>query len=385
MTDHVKRHTMQGEEGVSPVVGTLLMLGIFISIGATVFFVARPAFIEVQEETAFDGVTAQMQGAASEIKGLAVSGIDGAVKKPVLTLPGGEFLSERGHWYAVSVGVQDEQYGDVAGESYAKGAHHDFYVDEWTPDAVGGDTQFRVFNNASFDIGYPTYLLQRFEEGRWVDESWDVPPNNVGADKLAKNGGSSRTITTVEDLADATYRLRISNNNTNPAGAPGGLVGEIYLYPQDRLAYHYGGESGVRTVYSENGAVWTVEEGKTFSRQSGLILPPAKTQGQGHFSMRTVDLDVTGAAAGNAKLALLMNLEQNTDFALNQGASIVRVQIAGPDVETWRNTFYGIGLFQATDETKGVYHIHATGPDADRKAFPFNFIHTEIDLRIRSP
>ncbi|MBW3582621.1 MAG: type IV pilin N-terminal domain-containing protein [Euryarchaeota archaeon] len=372
---------MQGEEGVSPVVGTLLMLGIFISIGATVFFVARPHFIEVQEDAAFDGVTDQMKGAASEIKGLAVSGLDGAVKKPVMTLPGGEFLSERGHWYAVSVGVQDENYGKVAGESFAPGAHHDFYVEEWTPDAVSGDTQFNVYNNATFDIQYPTYLLQRFENGRWSDEKWDKPANILGADKLVKEGGSFHTVTTTEDLADTTYRLRISNNNT---GGSEGIIGEIYLYPQDRLAYHYGGESGLRSLYSENGAVWTVEQGKTFSRQAGLILPPAKAIGTGHFTMRTVDLNVTGAAGGHAKLALLMNLVRNTDLALDQGASIVRIQIAGPDTETWRNTFYGIGLFQATDEAKGAYHIHATEPDGHRKAFPFNFIHTEIDLRIRS-
>lgn len=368
---------MVDDTGVSPVVGTILVLGIFISVTGAVIFVAKPQFDELREDGVFQGATTDMAKASADLKQLAVTGARDTVKKPVITLSQGTLTSDDGHGVAVVAGYADADYGNVAGTSMANGTFHDFDLDDW--EDLG--TEFTIVNlGPEMPIGF--IHAAYFDRGEWK-EGANTTVGNGMTDTWAQDEA-----VTLSGLAapfdDNFYRIQIYRIQLLPTPSTD-LVGEIFVYEQDRIVYRFEGASGTRQLYLENGALFSLKDNRYRLEVPGLVQPPVTSaSGQPAFTYRAAQLNATDLGGGGyGSVALLLQLQRSDTFSQDRGAVVLRVEYAGEYPVIWQNYLDREGFAPAwpEDEREGV--VFWTGDDSEWDVFPYHFVRTVTKASLR--
>lgn len=367
---------MKDEAGVSPVIGTLLVFAVFTVATATVIAVARPELVAIQEKGEFDTVTNQMGRVAGEVQRLAIAGDRDDLRQPRLVLPGGSFFAEEGHQYALTAAFMDPDYEDVDGSDVAAWEHpHPQLQDGWESNIVVMPVTMKYVG-----IG-PTlnvlWTMERFDkEQGWLETG--------SGDELAWEHGQTRPFAyeAGNPRLDTVYRLSVYHD-TLLAEDP--LLFETYVYHQDRLVYRYDGESGDRELLFENGALFREEHSRLTLVVPSLLNTPNGTLGSTVYTHRVAD--VTSAtpvsASGHSRLGMLMHVQESYPFDNNRGGVYVRVQVDGPNEDAWRTHLDKQGFTQNATPAEGLYYVDE-GDTGRHDAFPFHFVWTNIELKVRS-
>ncbi len=387
---------MQGQDAVSPVIGTLLLLAVFTVVTATTVFVVVPSLQEYQDRGEVDSVVAQLGQINAEIKQLAVSGNVGQVTQKSLSLPGGDLRLAAPHVVALTFDYYDHNYSAAEGVSKDPDWHFDFYVEPSDLDAVPGLQDYGPDVDPSDPFVNITYRHEYYESNALTataytayfdGEVW-VDANVVAAPAMAGMSVALPLMTLgVPTLGspEGPWRIQIRNETAGPDP----VLAEIYLFVQPSLEFRYAGESGLHKAAVEGGALFRQERDDWSLIAPSFFLPPASGGDGGLFTLRSLDINSTAgdSASGHTRLGVLLNLNLSETFLFNGGAAEVRLQFWGSYPLAWEEHL----------KARGFQDDHAADTDgvswADRRtvssntfhdAFPVHYAHSRIDVRFRS-
>lgn len=374
-----RRALSHQNDGVSPVVGTVLVLGIFMIVSAGIVFVAQPQFTKVQEDAQFQTLTTDTARISNAHKTLAVVGSEGELKKPVITLPSSlsAIRFDEGHhvMVAAAYGTDDYTTGSVAAQ--ANGTHFDLDVDAWED----LDRSFTV-TNLGPDVGEV-----RFTTHRWNTIEWHQVATEDHGNGVTNLWDTDETLTLTipaayENLDDGTYRITIADIG----GSDPETIGEVWFFEQTRLMIEFPGSSGLRSLFVENGALFRYEDGRYFQERAALVSPPDNVTGTSALTWRLGRWNTTigtgSAGGGQGTVALLMDLKAREVWAKDRGAWVVRAEFEGPYANIWRNHLDLEGMRPAYGDHESVWFIR--GGDTERTVFPFHFTYADIAAGVRS-
>jgi hypothetical protein len=290
------------DEGVSPVVGMILVLGISVVGIAAILYWGLPAIDEMKANVEHKSLESQFQELDSSIKELVAGTTEKTAKRWQPTL-------NRGSLY-----VANETEGWLyASEMYHATKDHDF---AW----IG------------FDDGNNAFAVKNLATGDDVDaftvQAYRVNTTTSGqALRVSTSAVSSTQMTAIDldagaaavalylydeggdavDIRNSTIRLRIYDDATK--------IAEAFYVPTGRIDYELDAGLGTKTVSENNGAVIT-GDGLTSALLNSPPLPPVSTSsGTPRFFARAVILNGTGSFAGQDRFDVLVTLYSTSTLA----------------------------------------------------------------------
>ena len=279
------------DDGVSPVVGMILVLGISIVGIAAILYWGLPAIDEMKANVEHRSVESQFQELDATIKELVAGTTEKTAKRWQPTLNRG------------AVNVVNETEGFVyAVEPVIWNRNHSFI---WS--GLGdGDNSFRVYSkNDSIAVGQvKAYRINS------TTSSEELRVNDTGGTGQRTNiiwtANSAMTFTlrdtggNVVNIRNTTIKFQVYDGSTK--------IGEAFFVPTGRVDYRLEAGVAVKTVSQNNGAVIT-GNGDTYAFTNSPPIPPAaNTSGITRHFARAVVLNGTTSFAGDDRFDVLVTL-----------------------------------------------------------------------------
>lgn len=363
------------EDGVSPVIGTIMVLSILTVVTSTMLTVVWPQIQDNQQSGEFQVVTSQFSRLGADANQMALGGNMGEIRQRTVAMADGQLSLRPGHLWAISTGLEDENYSNVAGLTRDPGDHPEFSVavdDAEYPGSpvLATHSSFKVEDEGDRGV---TYEVHRFTGTRWQDPDPDGGPLGGSAT------GSDFTVTlpVSQMLRDGPWRVQIFD-------ADDALIGEVYIYELGRLTYSLEGRLTSREAILENGALFTREDTSMFSQSAGLYRTAASGGGTGGLNLRAAHLAASGSteSSGQAKTTVHMTLTAHEHLAHDQGAIHARLQaLSGPHTNAWASHLTG-GDFDPDTDNTGVVFTWDSGEDGKIETFPFSVAYSELRVRM---
>ena len=317
------------DEGVSPVVGMILVLGISVVGIAAILYWGLPAIDEMKANVEHRSAGSQFAELDASIKELVAGTTERTAKRWQPTL-------NRGY---VSVAPETEAWV-YATETYA-GRNYAF---AWTG-LADGDHVFTLTNldeSAANDLEISAHIVSSTTLVDNLEISTEADGDPLAEDVDLAIGGSKELYVRDEDgevlaIEDQTVRFRVYSATT------GEKLAEAWFVPTGRVDYRLDAGMGTKTVTENNGAVIT-GDGIGYTLASSPPLPPISDTGAvPRFFARAVALEGEATFAGDDRFDLLVTLRSTAtlasyDCALETYADCVasaRIFIFGDYAETW--------------------------------------------------
>ncbi|MEK6986079.1 MAG: hypothetical protein AABX89_06835 [Candidatus Thermoplasmatota archaeon] len=313
---------------VTPVIGTVFILGITVAGMAVVLLLGTPVIDRLQDEAALATMAGQFEGVRYAVSTLS---IPQASKAAGLSLPGGEVRLATGDRIMVTY------------TSSAAPAGCDFHVTQWaTADNAifvrgggGCGTPIRV---PALPFGVCTICIQAFD--------LTAAP---ASDQVALAAGGLVTLAVPIEL-DHDWLFRL----TNGAGT---TIAEAFLFSGDRLDWERPSSVGGAQASFEAGAIFLGRGGQTFQQASPFISEKPLGTGTGiatPYLVRIPMLDATGLTgiSGSGDHSLLLQLASSTLRAQVDAAVLIRFDIHGTLAQEWCS---GLVLRNAFEQPPGRY------------------------------
>lgn len=309
---------------VTPVIGTVFILGITVAGMAVVLLLGTPVIDRLQDEAALATIAGQFEGVRYAVSTLS---IPQASKAAGLSLPGGQASLSTGDRIMVTYTTSDAPLGC------------DFHVTQWATvdDAIlvrGGGlcaapTTVPVF-------GICVVCIQAFD-------LTDAP----GIDQVRAVAGG--LVFLRQDIeADDDWQFRL----TNGAGT---TIAEAFLFSGDKLEWERPSSVGGAQAAFEAGAIFLGRNGQIFQQASPFIAEtPLGSSGATPFLVRMPMLDATGLTgiSGSGDHSILLQLASSTLRAQVDAAVAIRFDIHGDLAQEWCS---GLVLRNAFEQPPGRY------------------------------
>lgn len=286
------------DEGVSPVVGMVLVLGISIVGIAAILYWGLPAIDEMKANVEHQSVEAQFQELDASIKELVAGTTEKTAKRWQPTLNRGSVLlvNETEAWvYAVEFQDSAKDYTFL----YTGFADTDnaFKIKNVGPDGLA-NAQITAYRVTGTTTGQDLKVFEGATE--WTAKSpWAI---NTEKSLTLKDAQGVNV-----PIKNATIRFQIFED--------GAKVAEAFYVPTGRVDYKLDAGMGTKTVTENNGAVLT-GNGYTSALINPPPIPPLSTSGEvPRYFARAVLLNATGSFGGNDRFDVLVSLYATSTLA----------------------------------------------------------------------
>lgn len=360
------------DEGVSPVVGMVLVLGISIVGIAAILYWGLPAIDEMKANVEHQSIEAQFQELDASIKELVAGTTEKTAKRWQPTLNRGSvlLLNETEGWvYAI------EMYHATADYEFVYGGFDNT------------DNAFTIRNaDGADDVGAATIEAFRVT-GTTAGQALDVYKNGVLWNAAQPWGDGTTFALTLKDkngddapIKNATIRFRIYEGNDK--------IAEAWFVPTGRVDYRLEAGLGTKTVTQNNGAVIS-GNGLTSTLLNPPPLPPiSETAGLPRFFARAVLLNATGSFVGSDRFDVLITLYSTSTLAsydcINDDPSVdcvgsIKIFNYGQNQATWHNYLTNTGRgyeFEERDHA-GIKYIEDT-----REKMGFTLLQSHVQMAV---
>lgn len=363
------------EDGVSPIIGTVLVLAILTIVTSTMISVVWPEVRDSSDRGDFQVVHGQLAKVQSDVNQLALGGNEGELRQRTVAMADGDLRLERGHLWAISVGIQKEQY--TPGGGATRDEHPAFNVTEAEPTG----TSFKVgYKDKTYDGSANTLYcsLDRFTGAQWNNVEVTEDCESAGA-SVEYNESLPVSFSNGKLLRDGPWRLQVFDD-----AAKQDLIGEIFVYELNRINYHLEGAVKPRGVLIENAEMFSREDNAVFSVGSGLYRTADTGGGTSGLNLRAaqLDADTFPVTTGRAKTTFHLSLTEHVHLSHNVGAIHARLQpLSGPMTTQWASHLAG-GDFDET--ATGVSFTWGTEDPDVIAVYPLSVIYSDIDIRMVS-
>lgn len=298
----LRERLREPDEGVSPVVGMILVLGISVVGIAAILYWGLPAIDEMKANVEHRSVESQFQELDSAIKELVAGTTERTAKRWQPTLNRGQVLL-----------VNETESFLYAVETYH--ATRDYSFTYWS--LTDRDHEFTIYNSAAQAISnavVQAYIVNSTTSGQEL---------RVNSTKyLAGTSGMGQELWPASDsvtfrLYDANaQQVKITNQTIRFRIFDGSAkIAEAFLIPTGRVDYQLDAGLGTKTVIENNGALMT-GNGNTVAMINAPPVPPASTTSgiPRHFA-RAVVLNGTSSFAGDDRFDVLITLYSTSTLA----------------------------------------------------------------------
>src|SRR5581483_3437226 len=296
-----------GDEGVSPVIGMILVLAISIVGIAAILYWGLPAIDEMKANVEHRSVQSQFQDLDSTLKELVAGTTEKTAKRWQPTINRGEIVVRNNTepWLFATDGYQSDA---VNGKAYDFG---------WWG-FTDGDNTFTVHNNATFNI--PSAQVFGYSVGAGAS----LTQFNLSGPGDA-NGVQNASVTNWGANTSISFRAYLMNSATS-MGLNGGpfyfkvyngtqLVAQAWYVNTSRIDYSLHAGVSERSVTENNGAVISSVSGSYTLLNAPSIPPPTNTSGSHRFFARALVLNGSSGFAGNNQFDLLVSLYSTSVLA----------------------------------------------------------------------
>lgn len=294
------------DEGVSPVVGMILVLGISVVGIAGILYWGLPAIDEMKATVEFRSVQSQFLELDGTVKELVAGTTERTAKRWLPSLNRGELH--------VQNATEPWLY---ATEPYNSSADHDFTYSAFSD----GDHGFSIHSQGTGELSWwrvEAYIVTGTSTLTPINVSIDNTDNQVQATFLDKwTSGQTKTFTAwVKDaqspgvavpLRNATFKIKIYSGAS--------VVGEAWYVTTGRIDYQLHAGVGDKRIVQNNGAV-LVGDGTSMTLLNAPPLPaPTTTNGIPRFFGRAVVLSGNTSFVGEDRFDLLVSLNSTATLA----------------------------------------------------------------------
>lgn len=296
---------LSSDDGVSPVVGMILVLAISVVGIAGILYWGLPAIDEMKATVEFRSVQSQFLELDGTVKELVAGTTERTAKRWLPSLNRGELY--------VQNATESWLY---ATEPYHATANHDFEYSGF----VDGDHLFTITSNGpAFDWALVEgYIVTGTSTLTPINIS-AAPPSPVQMQATATpvwGSGETKVFgayvkdagTTIPvPLRNATFKIRIYSG---PA-----LLGEAWYVTTGRIDYQLHAGAGDKRVIQNNGAVLAGDSTSMTLLNAPPLPPPSTTNGVPRFFGRAVVLNGNTSIAGEDRFDLLISLNSTATLA----------------------------------------------------------------------
>lgn len=329
---------LHDDDGVSPVIGMILVLAISIVGIAGILYWGLPAIDEMKANVEHRSVQSQFQDLDATLKELVAGTTEKTAKRWNPTINRGEVgvRNNTESWVFAADGYQAD------GAILSSKGSYDF---GWA-NLADGNQSFTVWNAAWFGLNNTKVEAYTVGAGASLTqlnlslEGVNAPgAQNSGISNWYPNTSKSFTAyvsstTTVVRLNGGPFYFRIYNGST--------IVGEAWYMNTSRVDYALHAGVSDRTVTENNGAVLTGVAGSYTIVNSPPIPPPSTTSGTHRFFARALLINGSAAGAGDNQFDLLISLYATSVLATKDCAlsthtdcvSAAKVYIYGSSLQT---------------------------------------------------
>lgn len=359
--------------GVTPVVGTLLILGITVLGITAVMFWGAPSIQRIQDQNSQTAMLGEFDN-LQEIT--TVLQVPDASRLPRIVQPAGAFGFEPGNRYMITAD-HDSDAGETACDLRVTGWEVDG-TDSFTVTASGCKN---IKNSAS----KPTCTQAEITGAD--DACMDV--FRVTGANLAEQtitGYSSGTYTVAgADFSTGDWLFRLTDgDSTTPE-----VYAQAWLLSSDRVAWDLASSVGERGVYLDGGAVFAQQSGTTFLERDPPLHEGVFATDVYALFLRTLDADQYSEVTGQASFQMFLGLTTQSARVAEDDVRTVRYDIFGDLAEPWcqslllRNSTLSDSSYELDTGAScadTVPSVKYQRPDAmgDPLPFTFHFIHGEI-------
>lgn len=338
---HARRGARSGDEGVSPVIGMILVLAISIVGIAAILYWGLPAIDEMKANVEYRSVTTQFTELDATIKELVAGTTEKTAKRwqPALN---------RG-----TVTVRNNTEGWlVSTETYNASANFDFV---WL-DLADGDNQFRIVHQSKNNAGSANLDVQSYKvegyviTGTTTQTTLNVTGGAAAAPAQMANNATAWAhgaaqgfsvwvkdagVATPQNLVGGTFKFRVYSGAS--------LVAEAWFMNTGRVEYSLPTSVTEKTLTINNGALIAGTGGSKGIINTPPLPPPVESGGTWRFFARVVSIGGNSSFGGDSRFDLLISLYTTAtlasyDCALATKADCVetaKVFVYGEHRDTW--------------------------------------------------
>lgn len=349
------------EAGVTPVVGTLLILAITV-LGITAVMVwGAPSIQRIQDQN----TQVAMSGEFDNLQEITtVLQVPDASRLPRIVLAGGSFGFEPGNRYLVTADHDPDSSYDAC----------DLRVTGWSVD--GTDTVTVTANGCRT----PTTSCASVAASEACLEIHRVTGANTANQTITTVSGDDYTVAGA-DFSTGDWLFRLTDGE--PVAPE--VYAQAWLHTSDRIAWDLTSNVGDRGVYLDGGAVFAQQSGTTFLERSPPLHEGAFASDVYAFFLRTLDADRYTSITGQTSFQMFLGLTTQSARVADDDVHTIRYDIAGDLSEAWCQTL----LLRNSDINEGNYTLDAGATCQDGvpsvkyqkdpvAPFTFHFIHGDI-------
>lgn len=369
-------------EGVSAVVGTLLIVGMLMLGAVGVLYWGLPAIQGLRDRNSFEHVVNQAGRFNEELRALALKGDAQNAARPVLNIPGGTLQVTGGHRVLVAYMIEAPDYAALDGSERLITNPYNVSFWDWGDD----DNDFELVNT-----GRAVSLLDGHRAVITVEEVEGETFTNVGgyAGDLATNAHVVITLTP-PGYSMAGKVLHIRGESQPLLGGDGATFLEAWLMDVGAVEYEIGTSRNTFQLWLENGALMKSHGGDAFFEEPPLIQLPNTQVNHDTFTWRFLQLTgSTGAGGtGTQRYPFFLSLVQNEARLEGPAASIVRMYVNGTTEDDWNEILSSLDdpaenpmIRLGAESDDGLQY--AERPNASQyKLFRVKLVHSEILVRV---
>lgn len=358
------------DEAVTPVVGTVMILGITVlGIGAMLFWGA-PTLQAIQDQNSVVAMQGELLEARTATLDLM---IDKSSRVPQIVVEGGELGIEAGTRFLIT----SDQF-EASGGAYAGCA---MVVTGWTDggsfDLDQGCTALNTVPELDCDNASSNrvcLLVSRVTGSNFADA-------DLGT---ASNSGSSWTIgfDDTSDLSTGTWALRLYDD-------AGDLVAQSWILETDRVSWDLASSNGNRGVHLEAGAVFETDGPVTYLIKQPALQEDASGLDDVFLRLPTYLEGERNSISGSSTIGLFIGQVGNNHVRIQSDATDrIRYAFDGELAESWCNSL----LARNTQLSTAAYAEPTPDSCSDDPAvvtytlassFPFELSHARITARLQ--
>ena len=358
------------EEAVTPVVGTVMILGITVlGIGAILFWGA-PTLQAIQDQNSATAMEGEFQELRRDTLDLT---IDKASRLPNVVVEDGTLSIESGTRFLVS----SDMWGTVA--PYAGCS---LQIDDWdTGDADSFD--IRKVPSCSPHSASPqacppganTWCLEVFSVAGGTTQEKDWSSSGSGPYTISVSDGG-----VPEDLQSGDWLIRIKDDAAD-------TVAQAWIISSDRISWELQTSVTDAAIHLEGGAILEKDGVRTFLVKAPAIQEDAFGSGDYVFRLPTYIPDTGGSITARATPSVFLGQVGNNHLRTSTAsAEDVRFSFSGDLAEGWCNAL----LFRNAALTGDPYSVDGACTDTTptvvyepAASFAFELIHARVTARLQ--
>jgi hypothetical protein len=360
--------------GVSPVVGTVLVLAISVLGMAGVLYWGAPTIDRIQSRNAQAAIEGEFEGLRDASQELSVPDHS---RFPTVALPGGTLAVQQGTRFL------------VAADQDTANAACDLHVTDWSDSGANKD---RVTVSAT-GCRTPTTTCTPLPLASGVSclEVYSVGGTTTVRQTTSLSGGTATISGANTSRGDWLFRL--TDGNASPV-----VYAQAWLHSTDQLAWSLKTSTTSRSITLDGGAIFSNSDGTYFLEKEAAIGDTSFGTGYYGFWLRSLLASSYSAIDGQGSHQVFLSLLGNSVRVDSNTVTKLRFDFSGTLAQSWCNAMVGrnphltnaayaasAGFTCASGDASGLRSVTYTCSDATNcpsGVFKFRFLHARIDASL---